>query len=249
MGKREGGDPVELIWNQPPPPPRQRALGREEVVAAAIALADEAGAAALTMKAVASRLGPYSPMAIYRYVVNKDGLVDLMLDAAAGEVPVPARPSGDWRADLAELAADTRKMIKKHGWYAQLVHTRPPAGPHMMRRVEFMLTVLAEEGVVAAQGMSYAALLDRHVFGSGLQEAAEAGMSSRYGLQDAETFRAGIATMHDLAAADGRLPHLTGWLARPSGPGPDEQFDLGLELLLDGISARLPGRKLPERKG
>ena len=49
---------------------------------AAIALADEAGPTALTMKAVAARLGPYSPMALYRYVYSKDGLVDLMLDAA-----------------------------------------------------------------------------------------------------------------------------------------------------------------------
>ena len=60
-------------------------------MAAAIALADEAGAATLTMKAVAARLGPYSAMALYRYVYSKDGLVDLMLDAATAEVPVPAR--------------------------------------------------------------------------------------------------------------------------------------------------------------
>ncbi len=85
--------PAPLIWTQPPPPPRQRSLGRAEIVAAAIGLADEEGPAALTMKAVAARLGPYSAMALYRYVHSKDGLIDLMLDAATAEIP--GRPSRD----------------------------------------------------------------------------------------------------------------------------------------------------------
>ena len=102
---------------------------------AAIGLADEAGAGALTMKAVAARLGPYSAMALYRYVHSKDGLVDLMLDAATAEIPRPVQPGPDWRADLEELAAQTRQMTRRHPWYAVLYHTRPPAGPHMMRRL------------------------------------------------------------------------------------------------------------------
>ena len=41
--RKPAGAAAPLIWVQPPPPPRQRSLGREEIVAAAIALADEAG--------------------------------------------------------------------------------------------------------------------------------------------------------------------------------------------------------------
>src|ERR1700755_2775236 len=120
---RKPAGPAPLIWTQPAPPPRQRSLGREEIVAAAIALADETGAAALTMKAVAARLGPYSAMALYRYVHSKDGLVDLMLDAATAEIPRPVQPGPDWRADLEELAAQTRQMTRRHPWYAALYHT------------------------------------------------------------------------------------------------------------------------------
>jgi AcrR family transcriptional regulator len=238
--KNSATGPAALVWNRPPPPPRQRALGRDEIVAAAIAVTDEAGPAGLTMKAVATRLGPYSPMALYRYVHSKEGLVDLMLDAATAEVPVPARPGPDWRVDLRTLATDTREMIKRHGWYALLVHTRPPAGPHLMRRTEFMLTVLVDRGLSVAVAMTYAALIDRHIFGSGLQEAQEARTLHSQGLDSTEAFLAAITTVHDLAAADGNLPHLTGWLARPTGPTVDEQFDLGLDMLLDGIAARLP---------
>ena len=54
-------------------------------------------------------------------------------------------------------------------------------------------------------------------------------------------------TVHDLAAATGRLPHLTSWLARPSGPSPEEQFSLGLGFLLDGIARCLAGAENPAR--
>ena len=217
--RKPSGAAAPLIWVQPSPPPRQRSLGREEIVAAAIALADEAGPGALTMKAVAARLGPYTAMALYRYVYNKDGLVDLMLDAATAEVPVPAQPGPDWRADLLELATQTRQMIKRHPWYATLIHTRPPVGPHMMRRLEFMLQVLTAQGAGTAAAMTYAALIDRHIFGSGLQEAEEARMSRRHragrrrepGGRDGGRARSGgrrrpVSAPGELARAAGRLP-------------------------------------------
>src|SRR3954463_5292317 len=83
-----------LIWTQPMPRRRSSPLEREDIVRAAVALADEGGADALTMAAVARRLGPYTPMALYRYVLSKDGLVDLMLDHVTGEIPLPRRPRG-----------------------------------------------------------------------------------------------------------------------------------------------------------
>ena len=182
-------------------------------------------------------------MALYRYVNSKDGLTDLMLDAATAEIPIPDAPSGDWRGDLHRLAMDTWEMVRRHGWYAQLVHTRPPVGPHMLRRTEFALSVLVEQGMSVATAMTYAALIDRHIFGNGLQAAEEDQMRERYGLESAEDFLDAIASVRELVGAgDGgaRYPHLTAWLAEPSGPDVTGQVELGLECLLDGIAARLP---------
>jgi Tetracyclin repressor-like, C-terminal domain len=89
--------------------------------------------------------------------------------------------------------------------------------------------------------MTYTALVDRHILGSGLQEAEEARMSARMGLDDQASLRAAMAGIRELADASGSYPHLASWLARPVGPSPDEQFELGLGFLLDGIAARLPG--------
>ena len=229
--------PVPTIWTQPPPPPRQRALGRDEIVAAAIALADEQGAAALTMKAVAARLGPYSAMALYRYVHSKEGLVDLMLDAAAAEVPLPA-PDAGWRPALRALALASWRLLARHPWYAELAHTRPP-GPHAMRRLEVMLAALTGGGATVADAMTYAALVDRHILGSGIQQAEEARTRARHRLTDDAAFVGALTAQRELAAASG-APLLAGWLAHPTGPTPDAQFELGLDFLLDGIATRLP---------
>jgi AcrR family transcriptional regulator len=209
-----------LIWSSPPPSPR-RALGRPEIVAAAVELADRGEP--VTMKAVASALGDYTPMALYRYVGNKEGLVDLMLNEVAGEVPVPA-PGPDWRADLHEAAVGMRRMIARHPWFPRLFHTRPPAGPNIMRGLEFKLGVLTGAGASLADAMTYAAMIDRHVLGTGLQEEIEGGPV------DPALF----AAVRSLAAARS-LPLLTSWLSAPAGPSLDEQFELGLRFLLDGI--------------
>lgn len=213
-----------LIWSQPSPAPRHT-LGRPRIVAAAIAIADRREP--VTMKAVAIALGDYTPMALYRYVENKDGLLDLMLDEVAGEVPVPS-PGPSWRADLHDTAMAMRGMIARHPWFSHYFHTRPPAGPNVMRHLEFKLTVLTRAGASLPDAMTYAALIDRHVLGSGMQEAAEGGPV------DPTMF----GQVRELAVAR-ELPNLTAWLTAPTGPPPDEQFELGLGFLLDGIAARI----------
>ncbi|WP_432865888.1 TetR/AcrR family transcriptional regulator [Microbispora rosea] len=238
MGEGETNE-FPLIWTQPQTQTRRRVLDREKVVAAAIGVADEAGLDGLTMKAVAARLGPYSPMALYRHVHSKEGLFDLMLDAATAEIPLPGEPGGDWRDDLRTLALETRRMTSRHPWFAVLIHARPPAGPHMMRRLEFMLTVLVRQGATVGEAMTYAALVDRHVLGSALQDSEEARQERRQGLDDDARLYAAISALRELAAADGGLPHLTEWLTHPAGPTPEERFAIGLDFVLDGIAARL----------
>ncbi|MFD5118149.1 TetR/AcrR family transcriptional regulator [Streptomyces sp. NPDC058385] len=229
-----------LIWTRAEPPKRRQSpLERDDIVRAATAVADEGGAEALTMAAVARRLGPYTPMALYRHVMSKDGLVDLMLDAATAEVPVPAEPGADWRADLRGIATESWAMAKRHLWFAQLVPTRPPLGPHMLRRTEFQLRVLVGRGAALGEAVAYAALLDRHVFGGAQQEAEEHAMRRRLGIDTPERLTAAVNAVRGVAEQGGH-ELLARWMEEPSGPDMDEQFALSLTFLLDGIEARLP---------
>src|SRR5262249_58403709 len=90
------------VWARPRPEPRRRAPAVEQYVAAALAVADTEGLAAVSMRRVAGDLGS-GTATLYRYITNRDELVDLMVDAAQGEDPLP-EPMRDWRADRAAVA-------------------------------------------------------------------------------------------------------------------------------------------------
>ncbi|MGW0083023.1 TetR/AcrR family transcriptional regulator [Streptomyces sp. NPDC003393] len=233
-----GTSGVPLIWTHAAPRRRQSPLEREDIVRAAIAVADEGGTEALTMSAVAQRLGPYTPMALYRHVLSKDGLVDLMLDAATAEIPLPHAPGADWRADLRAVALETWAMAKRHMWYARLAPTRPPLGPHMMRRTECQLRALVEHGAELDQAFACVALLDRHVLGSAQQVAEEHAMRRRLGLDSPQRLTEAVTAARGLAEQGGH-ELLARWMRSPSGPDMDEQFETSLTFLLDGIETRL----------
>ena len=220
--------PPPLIWHHPEPPGRKNALTRAAVVRTAIEVADAGGVAALTMRAVADALGVSTPMSLYRYVLNKDGLVDLMLDEVSAEVAVPSAPSGDWRADLRGLATSLWAMIGRHRWYAELVDSRPPFGPRTMRRAAFLLTVLDDAGLAPA--VAYASLLDNYVTGTAMSVSREREMLGRFG----------IGSTADLPAYEGEMADdsLAPWLHDMPDLTADSRFELGLDCLLDGFARR-----------
>ena len=90
----------------------------EQITAAAIAVADEAGLAGLAMASVAARLG-CTKMALYRYVDAKEDLHTLMLDAALG--PAPELPAEDWRAAAAAWADAMLARLAAHPWAVDLL--------------------------------------------------------------------------------------------------------------------------------
>ena len=125
------------VWARPRPEPRRRAPGVDQYVAAALAVADAEGLAAVSMRRVAGDLGS-GTATLYRYIANRDELVDLMVDAAQGEDPLP-EPTRDWRADLAAVAHALRATLLRHPWLAGELAGRPSLGPNSLRRSESAL--------------------------------------------------------------------------------------------------------------
>src|SRR5262245_60943816 len=100
---------VQLLWGLREPGRRgpKPSLTLDEIVAAAIEVADAEGLAAVSMARVAKQVGS-STMALYRYVANKDELLLLMSDIGIDDPPVlpdAARGPEGWRKGL-ELWAD-----------------------------------------------------------------------------------------------------------------------------------------------
>src|ERR1700733_1336935 len=83
MAAAEGGDP---IWMRPERaatgrPPQH---SRDEITAAAIAIADREGLDAVSMRRVAAELGT-GAASLYRYLDTREDLLDLMIDATGSE--------------------------------------------------------------------------------------------------------------------------------------------------------------------
>jgi AcrR family transcriptional regulator len=127
---------------------------RQEILDAALALADERGLAAVSMRAVAERTG-VTPMALYPQVGSKAELLDGMVERLLSELIPPgaaqaANAEGqDWRVRLRALAHAFRKLAHRHPWAATLLLSRPSVTPDAARVVDLVYTNLLAAGVPA----------------------------------------------------------------------------------------------------
>jgi AcrR family transcriptional regulator len=132
----------DVIWMRPAHRgggrPAQRS--REQVTAAAIAIADRDGLDAVSMRAVAAALGT-GAASLYRYVQTREDLLDLMIDAVGGGYAFGA-PTGDWLADLVAAGEQARSLMRRHPWLPALVITRPVLGPNGVVLLEHVLGLL-----------------------------------------------------------------------------------------------------------
>jgi AcrR family transcriptional regulator len=124
---------------------------RQEILDAALALADEQGLDAVSMRAVARRAG-VTAMALYPYVGSKAELLDGMMGRLLSELlpPAAAEPQ-DWRGRLRALAHSARNLYYAHPWASGLLFSRPAVDPDAVRVVDLIYTALIEAGVPAAE--------------------------------------------------------------------------------------------------
>jgi AcrR family transcriptional regulator len=136
-------------------------LDRDSVLRAGLALADESGLDAVTLRRLAGRIG-VTPMALYRHVAGKGGLLDGMADLLYAELDVP-EPDGDWWSELAALAHSVRRVLLAHPATVPLF-SRPLAGPHSVRLGEALLGTLRRAGFPPAEAEELHEQLSEMVF-------------------------------------------------------------------------------------
>lgn len=208
-------------------------LSRDRVLNAAVALADESGIDALSMRRLGQALG-VEAMSLYKHVANKDDLLDGIVDLVAGEIEVPATP-GDWRSAMRSRAISAHAVLMRHPWATMLIVSRVNVGPAMLRYVD------ATIGCLRAAGFSWALAdyawnaIDSHVYGFTLQKLSFPFAPEEY----AEVARAFLPRV----PAD-EYPHLRGMAEEVIARRHDgvQDFEFGLDLILDGLE-RLPAAR------
>jgi AcrR family transcriptional regulator len=216
----------------PVTPGTRAPLSRERVLRAALAVADAGGVGALTIRSLAEELG-VKPMSVYHHVASKDEILDGIVDLVFAEIVLPD-PAGDWRPEVRRRAASVREVLARHRWAIGLLESRTAPGPATLRQHDAMLGTLLAAGFSRALTAHAYALLDSYVYGFALQEAS-------LPFEGRDSVAEIAPPIMELMAA-GEHSHMvdmaTSYYLQPGYDFGDE-FDFGLDLVLDGLEARL----------
>jgi AcrR family transcriptional regulator len=216
-----------------PPADRPR-LTREKVLEGAVAVADEQGLSALTMRSLATQLG-VKPMSLYHHVPNKDAILDGIVDAVFAEVELP-EPDEAWRPAMERRAHSAREVLGRHPWATALLDSRREAGPATLRHHDAVLGALRRGGFSVPMAAHAFAVIDAYVYGFALTEAA-----LPFDGPD-ETVEVTEHLLAEAEAAALELPHLTELATQhvlQPGYAYGDEFAYGLELILDGLARRV----------
>jgi AcrR family transcriptional regulator len=232
-GQPPTGADAPALWFNPPDDGEsgRRALTRERVVAEALAVIADGGAQALSMRALAARLGVV-PGALYRHVRGKEQLHDLILDAVLGEVDCRADPATPWDAQVTILARRLRAVLEDHPGTAALLKTRDPLSPTSLDLAEAFLAPLLAAGLPGRE----AALAFRVIYDYTLGFAlADPTSPAEQRLRDAATRKQLHAFFRALPAT--RFPALAAYGIHAWDGDRDQRFTAGLDTLLRGLQA------------
>jgi AcrR family transcriptional regulator len=210
---------------------RRKPLSRDRILQAAIALADEGGLEAVSMR----RLGQVlrvEAMSLYKHVANKDDILDGIADLVVGDFEVPSGDV-DWRTAVRRSAISAHQALFRHPWASSLIESRLNAGPARRRYLDAVIGVLAAAGFPMPIAIRAIMALDSHTYGFVLQEMAWS--------FDTESAPEMAATFARSLPAD-EYPNLLAMaeMTATAPGGASVDFEFGLDLILDGLE-RLRG--------
>ncbi len=194
---------------------------------AAVALADEGGLEAFSMRGLAQELGVV-PMALYKHVANKEELLDGMVDSVFSEIELPPAEL-DWRTAMRRRATSTREALKRHSWAIGMMESRHP-GPANLRNHNAVMGCLRNAGFSFEMAIHAYSVQDAYIYGFALQER-DTGFESPDSAGEAAQRRA-----QTISALDD-YPYLVEIATKLPESGYDNavEFAWGLDLILDGL--------------
>jgi AcrR family transcriptional regulator len=219
------------------PKGRGAGLSRERVLAAALAVADAEGLEAVSFRRVAAELG-VTPMALYRYVDDKEALLDGLGDLVLSTLELPDSPAGDWREQLRAMALSFRAALVAHPAVVPIFLTRPLITPSGLRAANAVLGIFGRAGFPPEQAVPLYQHFTRVMLAHVMLEA-QAGPELT---PEARREQARLARIAFETLPPEEFPHLVeaapGFAAPPE---PGRAFETGLGLLIAGLEHQRPG--------
>jgi AcrR family transcriptional regulator len=190
-------------------------------------LADAGGIESLTMRQVGQEL-QVEAMSLYNHVANKDDILDGIVDLVFSEIALPSGQA-DWKAAMRKRAISARDALLRHRWATSLMHTRTNPGPAQLRHHDSVLGSLRKAGFTVVMAAHAVSVIDGYVYGFALQQT---NLPLRTPEQVAEV---GEHILRQLAGSHPYLAEIITEHAMQPGYDYAEEFEFGLDLILDGL--------------
>nr|WP_042195056.1 TetR/AcrR family transcriptional regulator [Kibdelosporangium sp. MJ126-NF4]CTQ92397.1 Transcriptional regulator, TetR family [Kibdelosporangium sp. MJ126-NF4] len=220
-------------------------LTRDQIVRAAVELLDAEGIEGLSMRQLGSRLGS-AATSIYWHVKSKDDLVVLAADTVWGEIELPDLDKAGWRAAATAMAKGMYAMILRHPWLVPAMSTHLVYGPGKARYDDHMLAVYETAGFTGQDAAQAMKVVFTFVLGTALGAASEVTWKARLGRasgQEDDHVRDVVAKMTEIAMQFPRLrAHSEGWADDDPVASADQDLEIGLRTILNGLQAQLPAQ-------
>ncbi|MFD0354016.1 TetR/AcrR family transcriptional regulator [Streptomyces sp. NPDC127110] len=234
---------VPSVWTRPRRQKEQPALSQEQIVAAAVRLLDAEGIEALSMRKLGAEMGT-AATSLYRHVTNKDELIELVVDEVYGELELPAAdsPGEKWREALAQCGHSLRAMVLRHPWVASVLGQVGLAhlGPNLIRMSERLLGLSVAAGFPAGEADLAVKAVISYVIGATTSEASYLSLLARSGKTEKEWLES-LLPAAEAALEDHPVVKDHAYSRHVQDPARlrDENFDYGLQRVLDGLAVRL----------
>jgi AcrR family transcriptional regulator len=202
------------------------AMSVRTIAAAAVEIADRDGLHAASMAVVAKHLG-FTTMSLYRYVDSKADLHLAMLDEATGPPPAINRRLG-WRNQLAAWAEAEAAQLGRHPWALEVRLASPPLSPNTLAWMDLGLQILDRAGLTPERAASTLLFVDGYV----RQQVSLGLQYTDGGAGWAERLRR-VLPPDSLPALAAALE--AGVFDDDPSDFPEDEFSVGLELILDGV--------------
>jgi AcrR family transcriptional regulator len=208
---------------------RRAPLTRERVLRAALALADEGGHEALSMRNVGKKLG-VEAMSLYNHVANKEDILDGLVDIVFSEIAVSSPGEIDWKTAMRKRAISVREALNRHRWAVGLMEGRMAPGPASLRTHDAVMGCLREAGFPFRAAVHASSVMDAYIYGFALQEK---NLPFETPDQVSEVMR--IQRQHVPEMDD--YPYLVEVATEMAKAGYDyaTEFEFGLDLILDAL--------------
>lgn len=232
---------IALAWGVAADPQRgpKREMSVEKIVAAAVELADAEGLGAVSMAAVAAKLG-FTPMSLYRYVTAKDDLLLLMQEEATGLPPDEHREQEGWQAKLRALFDAQVQHYLAHPWILSLPITGSPITPNSSAWLDAGLTALAETPLSESERLAVALAVTGEARWYGQVSAGYTAQARSTGLSQAEVSARESALFDQVITAD-EYPSLRRAIDAGVFTAEDDPFRFAMERIFDGVDAYIAG--------